>query len=531
MTLRLQAGALALAAAALAVGSSPAEASTPPREVELRLFDALFRGEMPGEQPASLILLLGRENDHWRRAYGVARDLTEDVHVGRIVKARLTDKTFTLSLAMTIVIGRFRESASFDVDLKRDAGGLYRGRYGGRFRGMAVRGDAEAEVLPPHRRPPAGFQPVAPGEHPRLLFRRSDLDALRKKADTPFGKAALAKMDGPVGLAVRHQLTGDDACARRIIPLVEKMMDRGLLSDQFGHNVGDRLEKTAIAYDCCCDAWPADFRRRVEQYMLWAGNRILAADRTAHQAINWHVCSNWSAPLYAGAGLAGLALFGEKSPKPPEPLPTRAGSRIGPAEGYQPGRGVPVFAFESDAMPAEWIFMGGFRLQDDRDDPLAGIGGRPAARLAVGQDVTYRGQSETVRPLSHETDKGYWQNDNYVGGKPLIDITNAVGRRYFTHNYFYAVVRNDRPRWVRVATDPGHAIVYLNGVPLEPGDCAHLEKGLYPLLVEAPIGWMNPWGRHRGPRRPGHAAPARVRVEGLGRPAPILFQERRAADR
>ncbi|MFO8013222.1 MAG: hypothetical protein R6X20_07945 [Phycisphaerae bacterium] len=483
-------------AAAVAVANGPARAAGPPQEIELRLFDALFRGETPDEDPASFILLLGREDDTWRRVYGVARDFAEDVHAGRVTEGRLTDEALTLSLAMTVLRGRLRLPAAFEVDLERAGDGLYRGRYTGTFRGADVRGEATAEVLPSHRRPPADFEPVAPGEHPRLLFRRSDLDALRRKAETPFGKAALAGMDGPVGLAVRYQLTGEEDLARQIIPLVEKMMDRGLLSDQFGHNVGDRLEQTAVAYDCCRDAWPADVRRRVEEYMLWAGNRILAADRTAHQAINWHVCSNWSAPLYAGAGFAGLALFGEKGPKPPEPLPTRSGARIDPAQGYEPSRGVPVSDFASGEMPPEWIYVGGFRLKDDADDPLASVGGRAKARLEPGQTITYRGQTETVKPLSHETDKGYWQNENYAGGKPLIDVTNAVDRRFFTHNYFYTVIRNEAPRRVRVATDPGDGTVYLNGVRLEPGEAAHLAKGLYPLLVEAPIGWMNPWGRH-----------------------------------
>jgi len=33
------------------------------------------------------------------------------------------------------------------------------------------------------------FVPVQPGEHPRLLPRKSDLPKLREKAKTPFGKA------------------------------------------------------------------------------------------------------------------------------------------------------------------------------------------------------------------------------------------------------------------------------------------------------------------------------------------------------
>jgi len=228
-------------AALLAITTAGARASGPLQEIELRLYDALFRGETPEEHPASFILLLGRDDGGWRRVYGVARDFGEDVHAGRITSGRLTDEALTLSLAMTVVRGRSRLPAMFEVDLERAGDGLYHGRYAGTFREAAVQGEAMAEILPPHRQPPADFRPVAPGEHPRLLFRRSDLEALQKKAKTPFGQAALAKMDGPVGLAVRYQLTGEADLARQIIPTIEKMMERGLLSDQYGHNVGDRL--------------------------------------------------------------------------------------------------------------------------------------------------------------------------------------------------------------------------------------------------------------------------------------------------
>lgn len=39
-----------------------------------------------------------------------------------------------------------------------------------------------------------GFSPPAPGDHPRLLFRKSDLPALRKKMQTPEGRAILKRL-------------------------------------------------------------------------------------------------------------------------------------------------------------------------------------------------------------------------------------------------------------------------------------------------------------------------------------------------
>jgi hypothetical protein len=39
-----------------------------------------------------------------------------------------------------------------------------------------------------------GFVPVKPGEHPRLLFRKTDLPELRKRAETPQGKAIIERI-------------------------------------------------------------------------------------------------------------------------------------------------------------------------------------------------------------------------------------------------------------------------------------------------------------------------------------------------
>ncbi len=42
--------------------------------------------------------------------------------------------------------------------------------------------------------PVAGHVPIVAGEHPRLLFRRSDLSTLRAKATTPEGQAILRRL-------------------------------------------------------------------------------------------------------------------------------------------------------------------------------------------------------------------------------------------------------------------------------------------------------------------------------------------------
>jgi len=200
--------------------------------------------------------------------------------------------------------------------------------------------------------------------------------------------------------------------------------------------------------------------------------------------------------LYAGAGFAGLALVGRQGPPPPEPLPTKTGTEIDPAEDYRPGRGVPLFDFQSDEMSPKWIFAGGFKTDSVAGDPLADLGGVTAARPQVGDTVKFGGKSFRFAAVPEDNDKGFWHHENYDGGKKLIDITNAVGRDYFSTNFFYSVTKNDKLRWVRF--DAGlhdSAVLYLNGVRLAHNEVARIEPGLYPMLVQAYIDQINPWGR------------------------------------
>ena len=91
------------------------------------------------------------------------------------------------------------------------------------------------------------FVPVQPGEHPRILFRKHELPALRARAKTPLGKAALAKMDsGPVGLGVKYQITGDKQLAAKAIPLVEKLIEGGVVqASEVGQVIVEREEESA----------------------------------------------------------------------------------------------------------------------------------------------------------------------------------------------------------------------------------------------------------------------------------------------
>jgi hypothetical protein len=322
---------------------------------------------------------------------------------------------------------------------------------------------------------------------------------LQEKLQTPLGRAYLAKLQGaddPISLGMLYQLTGRREYAEQAFRQVQSYGENIDPKPAGSGSTGHRFVETALAFDLCYDAWPEAFRRELV-------SRIVAVlehrQRRLHPGhANYHPSSNYYGPSHGSGGLGALAVWGEKGPPPvrPEPPPGvgQPPPRIPPTADYQPEKGVPVSRFTSDQMPAEWLFVGGFKPRDS-DDPLAALGGAAKARPQPGTHVAYGDRSEQFRPIPHEEDKGYWVHPAHTAGQKSIDVTNAIGRIYHSTSYFYTVIDNEQPRWVRVVTDWDPAVVYLNGVRLQHGRVARLEKGLYPLMVVAAIGETQPWAR------------------------------------
>ena len=153
-----------------------------------------------------------------------------------------------------------------------------------------------------------GHTPVKAGEHPRLLFRESDLPALREKAKTPEGQAILKRLrivlnggdgktmpgsmgDGPgdgsgfkhpgaggtftishvAGYGLLYQLTGEQIYA----DLGRKAMDAALAGYRGSDKrysfknpsgalrAGPSLGWYAVGYDLCYDGWDEDYRTKI----------------------------------------------------------------------------------------------------------------------------------------------------------------------------------------------------------------------------------------------------------------------------
>jgi len=175
------------------------------------------------------------------------------------------------------------------------------------FRAMSPAGTGSWHV------PVAGHLPVAAGEHPRLLFRQSDLPALRAKAATPEGQAMLRRLrfllnggDGETmttrfnparafgqdpstppldgtytighaaGYGLLYQLTGDAKfaqygreCFEQALAGVRDRDGRYSYRQPGGAlRAGPTLGWMAVGYDLCYNGWDEATRERLGRALL-----------------------------------------------------------------------------------------------------------------------------------------------------------------------------------------------------------------------------------------------------------------------
>lgn len=154
----------------------------------------------------------------------------------------------------------------------------------------------------------ADHEPVKAGEHPRLVFRKSDVPELRKRAQTPEGKAMIERLrellgggesmplfynenkpvntgaKGPgqlpidsytlwhgAGFGLLYQLTGEQKYADLGRKCTEKALEGVPDRDErygFRHpggqlRAGPSVRAVALAYDLCYDGWDEAFRKKV----------------------------------------------------------------------------------------------------------------------------------------------------------------------------------------------------------------------------------------------------------------------------
>ncbi len=182
--------------------------------------------------------------------------------------------------------------------------------------GLLATGAAAAEEPWPREMP--GHTEVKPGEHPRLLFRESELEGLRKKAETPVGRAILKRLGEMLNGGDGRTMPGD--------------MGAGSGPAEFAHpGAGSTFTISHVAgygflYQITRDELYADLGRRAMDAALagWRGaddrysfrnpsGALRAGPSVGWYAVGWDLCYDGWAPAYRATIAKELANYNEGS--------------------------------------------------------------------------------------------------------------------------------------------------------------------------------------------------------------------------
>jgi hypothetical protein len=263
--------------------------------------------------------------------WGYAVHFNRADHEGKIVRIDGDKLWVKLALNPDKWFPKTAGEAEYELTLKRE-GDHYTGSFTGTFAYPGkegpvksdVRGKITGKLYPLWSEPAPSFKRLEPQEHPRLVFRKSDLPLLQKRLKTPQGKAILKRFlamlpqqhvkDGkcapyfPAGYGLAYQLTGDKAHAQRAKELLAGMLHLG--GSQEIH-YGPLAQSIAVTLDFCYDAWDPAFRQTVIDNLAQRTINLYTGEGVGAYSVNpWHNKQGVWAP---SAGVAALCLLGEKT--------------------------------------------------------------------------------------------------------------------------------------------------------------------------------------------------------------------------
>ncbi|MFW6066679.1 MAG: hypothetical protein ACOC9S_07640, partial [Planctomycetota bacterium] len=402
--------------AALALGvllfpcvSSADEGGTGPRQLELTLHQAVFRTQTQQPDSPVLHLSLRRKDGRWQRVVGTAGHFSRAIHLGFVTDSELEDDAIRLTMRLDVRDDAWTRAggwAEYDITLRRGGDGSFTGRYSGRFKDIPVEGKVEARWAPAFEIPD-DFQPIAAGEHPRILFREDDIPRLREKLDTPLGRAWREKADDGIALGILYQLTGEKKYAEDAKKFVERLLEgdySGIYAPGSHHGMlhwGPVWEHAGVTYDLCYDAWDENFRKRVERFVgLWT-QRILYHRTVFNTQGIYNYGSAEAGWYYYGPALSTLALWGEPGGKPVKPVAYDNVESVPPADNYQPPKGVPVVSLKPGKSPSQWLASPPINAWIEGDF-LTDMGGFTSARPKPGDTFNFDGEAQSFEPLEEK---------------------------------------------------------------------------------------------------------------------------------
>lgn len=499
-----------------AVGTGAAEAIRGRGDLVVELRDALWHAGRPQAKRA-LRLCFEHGEFAWRpMVIGDSRKYNRGDHYGKLLDSAVVGDTLRLAVRMRIEPDPWaggRALAEYRISLRRGDGG-WEGGWEGALRGEACAGAASGAFC---SATVSEFIAPAPGEHPRLLIRRSDIPALREKARTDWGRKMVKRLaaDDPsrsnmaAGRALLYVLTGEKEHAKQARRLIQEDIDAGKWFEiRQVHDPAAKATEALIAYDLIHETCGAEFhalmRGLLREQAPWF---YRGADCPTY---NLNDESNWSAMYNSGAGMVALYVSGEAAEpdvKPPEPVL----ATLNPPDDLVVGRDVPVVKLESGKLWSTWLWAGPFHAGKGLD-ALSSIGGAARARAERGTKVAWRVcatyatepnpagdvEERVFAPLEEKflVSEAHGKRYGRIAAEGAVDFAAATKYAGLTTSYLYAVLENGQPGFYRV--DIGDwklfdAAVHIAGHRCRDGDIVRLERGRFPVLGSARMAHVNTW--------------------------------------
>ena len=265
--------------------------------------------------------------------WGYAPRFNKDVeHQGEIV-VKQTERAWELQVKLKVQShpgNPLLEEAHYNLEIIPHEGNLI-GSYVGNYQQRKLTGKVTGNKSKLQSATIANHQPIQPQEHPRLIFRKQELPLLREKAQTPYGKAIISRLEKALEEKIYYEayvpnggyhatghcflslLRNDPKSAATAWEIVEQSLA------QPGRRFLEHapiVAGVAMAYDLCYNAWDETQRSKITR---WLGNQAVKLTKgdTPKRGWNNNPWSNWYARARGASGLAALAILYE----PEEYLP------------------------------------------------------------------------------------------------------------------------------------------------------------------------------------------------------------------
>jgi len=371
---------------------------------------------------------------------------------------------------------------------------LASGKYAGVFQGVQVEGDATVAVHP------ATFDDVArraaANGHPRLIFRKDELAAMRRRAATPFGRRLIDAlrdrlagrkqlyrekvnwvttwepgMDAAIGHALLARLYNDKLHGERAAALMAERERVVPYGGEHGERFPGPVFYFPFAYDMGYDDLPFDLRKKIEQKFSISYGRY-----TYHNGMRG-IFSVVGGSGLSIPGIMAVAIMGEdgafnlEEPKQPQPF-----FHFVALDDEATIDDAPRWRFEADALITDWLL-----IESQDKEPFRTSEQWQRVTVLDARTVEVDGGRFAMQRIDESKVKYMSLGGEKIG---FIELPKAHGGGRFMLTQLVmekdtALVIDSQtrfgPRWKRG---------WFDGTPMRDGDAFILAKGVHRLVLE-----------------------------------------------